>query len=271
MFELNRTVRFCLNGPGDARAESSRSNSFSAWPAMRGLGRYYELHVLCFGEADPVTGYLVNIKHIDTAVRDHVLPWFGHCLESTPRPADVPMGELMRQSLTRLKPHVAPHIEHLRLHLTPYHSLELRSRDMSHLIIRQQYEFSAAHRLHVPALSDAENRNVFGKCNNPSGHGHNYKLEVAVRAPIDEAGRVLLVEQLDELVDRVIIERLDHKHLNADVPEFAELNPSVEHIVRVIYQWLVEPVQQLGVTLDACSVWETGKTVCTYRGAEAAV
>jgi len=137
---------------------------------------------------------------------------------------------------------------------------------MDRVILRQQYEFAAAHRLHVDELSDEENRAVFGKCNNPSGHGHNYRLEVAVAAPIDAEGRILDVELLDAVVDQTVIERYDHKHLSVDVPEFAGRNSSVEHIAQSIYRLLLDPIAGLGAALEEVRVWETSKTVCVYRG-----
>ncbi|MGB0768997.1 MAG: 6-carboxytetrahydropterin synthase, partial [Phycisphaeraceae bacterium] len=133
------------------------------------------------------------------------------------------------------------------------------------VLIRQRYEFSAAHRLHVQALSDRENREVFGKCNNPAGHGHNYRVEVAARCPIDDHGQTLDPADLDAVVDERCIERLDHKHLNDDVPEFADLNPSVENIVKVVWSMLDGKLPGRA-TLDEVRVWETGKTVCAYRG-----
>ena len=135
---------------------------------------------------------------------------------------------------------------------------------MQHVILRQQYEFAAAHRLHVPTLSDEENRQIFGKCNNPSGHGHNYQVEVAVKCPIDGDGHIATVNMIDALVDREIMERLDHKHLNEDVDAFADLNPSVENIAKVIYDWLVVAMRNENLELEVISVWETGKTRCTY-------
>jgi len=135
---------------------------------------------------------------------------------------------------------------------------------MSEVILRQQYEFAAAHRLHVPDLSDEQNQQIFGKCNNPSGHGHNYQFEVAVRCPIDNSGHINTVSNIDELVDRVILQALDHKHLNEDVPAFKALNPSVENITKVIYDWLLPAMKQENLNLEVVSVWETGKTRCTY-------
>jgi 6-pyruvoyltetrahydropterin/6-carboxytetrahydropterin synthase len=266
MLELRRTVRFCLNGPDGSAAAPPRRNGFAGWPPMRGLGRYYELDVRCVGEADPVTGYFINITHIDEAVRRHVLPEMERVLASSPDSGAIATGALLRRILDRLQPALGSSVESVALRLTPFYSLAMRRHDMDHAIVRQQFEFSAAHRLHVPALSAEENRRVFGKCNNPSGHGHNYRLEVAVRAPIDAGGQTLAVEALDALVDDAVIQKLDHKHLNVDVPEFASLNPSVENIAKVIHGLLAPRVGELGVGLEEVSVWETGKTVCTYRG-----
>jgi 6-pyruvoyltetrahydropterin/6-carboxytetrahydropterin synthase len=269
MLELSRTVRFCLNvGAGDAGgAAGSPVNGFSAWPAMRGLGRFYQLIVRCRGEADPLTGYFINIKHIDAAVRRHVLPYLAQVAAGDGScGAGVAMGEIMRQIVGRLQPPLNGSVAEARLVLSPFHSLAMTSNDMNTVIVRQQYEFSAAHRLHVEALSEQQNREVFGKCNNPAGHGHNYVVEVAVRAPVDPAGHTLAVDALDRLVDDAVIQPLDHKHLNLDVPQFRTLNPSVENIAVVVHGLLAGRVGELGVALEEVSVWETGKTVCTYRG-----
>ncbi len=278
MLDLTRTVRFCLNGLDPARGESDdharpadpiepdARNGYAGFPPMRGLGRYYELHVRCRGRADPVTGYFMNIREIDQAVRRCVLPDLEALLDTTRPSSVIAMGALMRRMFDLLRPVLRATVVEVALQLTPFHSLTLLEHDMSGILIRQRYEFAAAHRLHVPAFSDARNREVFGKCNNPSGHGHNYEIEVAVRAPMDAHGRILRVEELDRVVLREAIDQLDHKHLNLDVPQFADLNPSVENIARVVYEMLTGPVQALGVTLEEVSVWETGKTKCTYQG-----
>ena len=176
------------------------------------------------------------------------------------------MGALMRQMIALLQPALNNTVVELRFQLTPFHSLCIRSHDMDTVLIRQQFEFSAAHRLHVSALSDEENRSIFGKCNNPSGHGHNYRVEVCLRAPIDGQGHLPRAEAIDELVDQTVIQKLDHKHLNVDVPQFERLNPSVENIAKVVHQMLSPALPALGVALEEVSVWETGKTMCTYRG-----
>lgn len=232
---------------------------------MRGLGRYYELHVLCRGTPDAVTGYFLNIKQIDRAVHEGVIPYLNDRIGSMSNSSRVPMGRLMQTLLSLLQEPLVGSVTQIRLSLTRYHDLEIRSHDMHHVTLRQRYEFSAAHRLHVPQYSEAQNRDTFGKCNNPSGHGHNYQLDVAVLTPIHPDGTVLLVEQLDTLVDEVVIQPFDHKHLNLDVPQFAQLNPSVENIAKVIYEMLEEKAGSLGIMLESVRVWENEKTGCTYR------
>ena len=268
MLELSRTVRFCLNDPPSAAEAPPKDNTFAAWPPMRGLGRYYELVVLCRGEADPKTGYFINIKHIDQAVHRHAVPCIQSVLTQPGGADDVPIGRLLRDMLNSLQPALRNAVDSVCLRLTPTYHIELRNRDMDHVLIRQRYEFSAAHRLHVPELTDEENRETFGKCNNPAGHGHNYQVEVAVRLPIAPDGQTAPVQTIDTIVNRHAIELLDHKHLNTDVPQFADLNPSVENIAKVIWQMLEGRFTELGpdAGLDELSVWETSKTVCTYRG-----
>ncbi|MCX5659721.1 MAG: 6-carboxytetrahydropterin synthase [Planctomycetota bacterium] len=271
MLELARTVRFCLDDPRHAGAPPPRHNAFSAWPPMRGLGRYYQLLVVCRGEADPLTGYFINITHIDEAVRQAVIPSLAAALADAASDAGgtpgTPMGQLMRRLARAFPEPIGSALWRLGLDLSPHLSLHIGTADMDHVLLRQQFEFSAAHRLHVPQYSDEENRRIFGKCNNPAGHGHNYRLEVVVRSKIDAKGHVVPVEAVDALVDQAAVQKLDHKHLNIDVPQFAKLNPSVENIAKVIHDMLCAPLKEkLGVELAEVSVWETAKTVCTYRG-----
>lgn len=260
MLELSRTIRFCLGADGTLAADAPPSNTFAAWPPMRGLGRYYELEITCRGEADPRTGYFINIKEIDQAARKRALP-----LVSRAACEHGAMGWLMKAMFTEVNAELNGCVTRVDLVLSPGYRLAIQGADMSSVLISQQYEFAAAHRLHVPDLDERENRRIFGKCNNPAGHGHNYRVEVTVRGPIDSGGGCAAVEDLDEIVDRAAIRKLDHKHLSVDVPEFAQLNTSVENIARVVYGMLKDAVTRIGVKLEQVRVWETGKTVCTYR------
>lgn len=99
--------------------------------------------------------------------------------------------------------------------------------------------FNAAHRLHNPNWSAEKNQQLFGKCNNANFHGHNYNIEVGLIGEIDpETGFVFDLKILSDLIESTVLDKLDHKNLNLDVPEFKDLNPTAENIVVVIYNWL---------------------------------
>ena len=104
--------------------------------------------------------------------------------------------------------------------------------------LTRRYRFSASHRLHSEAMSEAENRETYGKCNNPHGHGHNYFLEVTVSGPVDETtGMVCNLIDLDGYVQREVLQRLDIQNLNA-LPEFAQRVPTTENLCAAIYDIL---------------------------------
>ena len=128
------------------------------------------------------------------------------------------------------------------------------------------YEFAAAHRLHSAVLSDAENERVFGKCNNPRGHGHNYRLEVSVTHEVDpRTGLLADLAALDAVIHREVVDRYDHHHLNYDAEEFATLNPTSENLVRVIWERLEGRLPD--VRLTQVTLRETDRNYFTYRGA----
>jgi len=105
--------------------------------------------------------------------------------------------------------------------------------------VYRKEHFNAAHRLHNPAWDEEKNDVVFGKCNNPNYHGHNYELVVKITGePSADTGFVIDLKLLSDLIKETIIEKLDHKNLNLDVPEFSNLNPTAENIAIVIYEIL---------------------------------
>jgi 6-pyruvoyltetrahydropterin/6-carboxytetrahydropterin synthase len=105
--------------------------------------------------------------------------------------------------------------------------------------VYRKEHFNAAHRLHNPAWDEEKNYVVFGKCNNPNYHGHNYELDVKITGePSADTGFVIDLKLLSDLIKETIIEKLDHKNLNLDVPEFSNLNPTAENISVVIYEIL---------------------------------
>ena len=105
--------------------------------------------------------------------------------------------------------------------------------------------FNAAHRLYNPKWSDERNEAVFGLCNNPNYHGHNYELEVKVSGEVDpETGYLIDLKVLKDLIYEYVEKKFDHKNLNLDVEEFRELNPTAEHICYIIWQLLREQLDE---------------------------
>ena len=114
---------------------------------------------------------------------------------------------------------------------------------MNKVAVFRKEHFNAAHRLHNPALSDAENEMLFGKCNNINYHGHNYDLIVKVTGiPDPKTGYVMDMKLLSDLITTEVLDRFDHKNLNLDTLEFKTLNPTAENIVIVIYNLLREKI-----------------------------
>lgn len=135
---------------------------------------------------------------------------------------------------------------------------------MNATIIRKEH-FNAAHRLYNPSWSDEKNDAVFGLCNNPSFHGHNYELHVYLTGPIDpETGFVWDMKKLSSLIKVNILEKFDHKNLNLDTDEFKSLNPTAENIAVVIWDILRKKIDsrfQLKVVL-----YETERNFVAYEG-----
>ena len=100
--------------------------------------------------------------------------------------------------------------------------------------LTSRYRFSASHRLDTAALSPEENRKLYGKCNNPHGHGHDYLLEITVDGPVDQDGQVANRDAMDTLVREQVLSRLDHKNLNADIPELAGSVTSTENLATLV-------------------------------------
>ena len=117
---------------------------------------------------------------------------------------------------------------------------------------------SAAHRYHSEQLSEDENRRVFGKCNRPHGHGHNYRLEVTVSGPVDPVtGMVMNLADLDRILREVVVEPLDHSFLNHDVAHFADVVPTSENIALWLVDQLATPLSGLRVRLRSVRLYES--------------
>jgi len=194
-------------------------------------GCSYILDVTVSGEIDLRTGIVVNIKEIDQVVRRAALTRLDHRLLNGRYGVlqGLPVtGELLIQEIRKMLASELP--EEVSAPQPP----------PGQTLATRVYEFSASHRLHSQHLSDQENRELFGKCNYINGHGHNYILEVTITGPINpHSGAIVRKEDLDAVVQREVVDRYDHRHLNLDIPEFENLIPSSEVLTRVIWDRLV--------------------------------
>ena len=129
-------------------------------------------------------------------------------------------------------------------------------------VFRKEH-FNAAHRLHNPSWSDEKNEEVFGKCNNPNWHGHNYEVIVKLTGEVNSnTGYVYDMKKLSDLLKELVLNRFDHKNLNLDTEEFKNLNPSAENIAIVIYNLLREKIEdqyEIKITL-----YETERNFVEY-------
>lgn len=135
---------------------------------------------------------------------------------------------------------------------------------MSTVTVTRRVHFNAAHRLHNPSLSDEENRRIFGPCNNPNYHGHNYELEISVEGAIDpRTGYVVDLSAVKRVAEERVLALLDHRNLNLDVPALDGVIPTTENLVVTIWGMLEG---HLPGRLVKLVLWETPRNRAEYRG-----
>ena len=260
MFRLSREVRFALPPDPPVGWRAAGHNSFAGKPPAAGFAAGLTLTAVIEGEPTDRTGYLRNIKDVDVALRDRALP----AVAAAVREGRFGDGSLLVRELFEMLRDAFPGnpLARLTLGLGPLTRLAVNASEPHMVRLTQTFEFAAGHRLHNPALSDEENRRLFGKCNNPHGHGHNYIVEVTLAAePDPQTGFVMNLDELERIVDEAVIEPFDHRNLNVEIEEFADgLIASVENIAMVVYRRLKPALPALA----AVKVWETPKTWCEY-------
>ncbi|HWQ11600.1 MAG TPA: 6-carboxytetrahydropterin synthase [Roseiflexaceae bacterium] len=231
-----------------------------------GHGHNYTLEVTVTGPVDPATGMVMNITDLKAAV-NAVLEGFDHkhLNEDTPYFRDsVPTTENIVRVLWRLiAPTLPAGVSLARLRLYELSDLWAEYDGSDEAEFARSYVFSAAHRLHAPSLSEEQNRAIFGKCNNPNGHGHNYTVEVTVRGPVDAATGMAIDLQVMDRTVRAVLDTLDHRHLDREVPAFAGRTSTAENIV--LYLW-GELAPRFEGRLARITLWETGKNIFSYSG-----
>ena len=136
---------------------------------------------------------------------------------------------------------------------------------MPKVTVTRRLRFNAAHRVHNPALSDKENATIFGKCNNPNWHGHNYTLDVSVEGDIDQrTGYVFDLAALKLLVEREVVDKVDHRNFNLDVDFMKSVIPTSENIIVAFWGLLVDRVKP--ARLARLVLWETENNYVEYNG-----
>jgi len=240
-------------------------------------GHNYLVEATVSGPVDARTGMVVNIKQVKTALKavlarfDHQNLNGDHADFATQAPTSERVADTMFNTLA---PAITEgRLERLRLFETDdilferFHpqSPLCQPQPRGTMLITRRYTFSAAHRLHSPHLSEAQNADLFLDCNNPNGHGHNYTLEVTVNGRVDaDSGLATDHGALDSTIQDAIISRYHYRHLNDDVPEFAGQVTTSENIVRIIWDLLAK---RLGAdTLHRVKLAETRDNYFEYYG-----
>ncbi len=250
----------------DDWSQAENERIFGQCTSRYGHGHNYTLDVTVQGIADPYTGMVINITDLK-AIVGSVLEEFDHkhLNEDTPYFREqIPTTENIVRVLWRLIAAQLPaHVALARLRLYEMDDLWAEYSGADETRFTRSYRFSAAHRLHAPSLTDEQNRAIYGKCNNPNGHGHTYQVEVTVEAAPDPiTGMVIDLPAMDRAV-QAVLDQLDYRHLDREIAAFAEQPSTGEHII--VYLWN-ELATHFAGRLAHLKLWETKRNIFEYTG-----
>jgi 6-pyruvoyltetrahydropterin/6-carboxytetrahydropterin synthase len=262
-------------------SDSDNLASFGRYASDQPHGHNFVVEVAITGKVDETTGMVINMTEVDRLVRSRVIgeldgkylnrevAFFAGRSPTTENLVEFVRAEL-ESALTE---------EAVLTAVTVRESERLWSRwesdrpsaprlDKSMMALTRAYDFSASHRLHAAGLSDERNRELFGKCNNPNGHGHNYEIEITIAGKPDErSGMLFSLDELDEAVRLEVLDIMDHKNLNLDVADFANVNPTSEMLAVVIWRRLARRLPTTGdPRLAKVVVRETARNSFEYCG-----
>lgn len=265
MHILSRQIRFSIDPFSDE--QELGYNSYASKPCGQGCGVYLALWVDLAGELDPDTGFVINVSQIDQVVRQNVVPLFSDTIQTAYRDRQIPtpisLVLLLKQSWKTLREAFGPRsITQLRLDMNPYTQISIYSDEASMFTYSEKFEFAAMHKLWNDQFDEAKNTELFGKCANPTGHGHNYILEVQIQCEYDSLKSDWKIDY-QKVVKQEFLDLVDHKNLNCDVLEFTSLNPTVENISFFAWQKLNEKFKN--ADLSKITVWENDRTFCSYQ------
>ncbi|KAK3097816.1 hypothetical protein FSP39_013464 [Pinctada imbricata] len=249
-----------------------------------GHGHNYKVEAIVRGPVDPTTGMVMNLadlkKSIQTSVLDVMdhknldldVPYFSNKVSTAENIAvflwdslnkELPPGMLYEIKLHETDKNVCS--DKRRVILRKKKKMSVMMMEKPIMYISRTESFSASHRLHSSKLSDEENKEIYGKCNNPNGHGHNYKVEAIVRGPVDPTtGMVMNLADLKKSIQTSVIDVMDHKNLDIDVPYFSNKVSTSENIIVFIWDSLNKELPP-GILYEV-KLHETDKSVVYYRG-----
>lgn len=266
MHILSRQIRFSVD---PFRAEQALGyNSYASKPCGEGLGFYFSLWVDLAGPLDPDTGFVVNVSRIDGVVRGRVYPIFKQTITTAMQEGNglslSDLGGILRLCFDEIdRAFDGQQVKRLRLELNPFRTISIQAENDGMFTFSEKFEFSAMHRLWNERFDEKTNLELFGKCANAAGHGHNYVLEVSVRRPVNE-GQDGWICAFEKVVEEQFLAQVDHKNLNVDVKEFESLNPTVENLAYFAWEKL-EGAFKRGKLVNI-TVWENDRTFCSYTG-----
>ncbi len=252
----------------DDLTEQQNRALFGKWASPHYHGHNYELWATIAGQIDPKSGMVINIKVLDGILKERIVSKFDQKSIND----EVPFFRNAAPSLENLVKFCADalaqlpegvRLTHLRLQETPRLWAERNLEgDNAMTTLTRTYEFCASHRLHNPELSDEQNAALFGKCSNPNGHGHNYILEVTVTGDVNPtSGMMVDLGRMDAVVNELVVDYLDHKHLNLDIEEFKQKIPTSEEVTRFVFERLND---RLPAKLVRVRLHETGRNSFEY-------
>ena len=257
---INRRAKFSASHrywlPELDEAENQRL--FGACSRFPGHGHNYELFVSLAGELDEY-GMVENLSTVKKVIKEEVTSQldYGYLNDAWSEFSEtLPTTEnIARIIWQKLAPHLS--LVDIQLHESPELWANYKGNNMEAALTVKTH-FSAAHRLARPDLSLETNQEIYGKCARTNGHGHNYHLEVSVVGQIDpRTGMLVDLGKLQEAIDTLVVEPMDHTFLNKDIPYFAQVVPTAENIAVYIAQTLTPAIAELGAELDKVKLIES--------------
>lgn len=228
-----------------SKSEAENRALFGPWASPFNHGHNYALEACVAGTVDPETGMVVNIKDIDRLLDERIVAQFDQKSINDEIAYFAERPPTLENLLLYIRDQIGELPTGIRLvGLTLYETeslwgaFELNGTDWK-MTLTRSFEFAASHRLHNPTFAEERNWELYGKCNNPAGHGHNYVVEVTVEGEVDPlTGMMVDLLALDRAIEDRVAERYDHKNLDVDLPEFQGKVTTSEVIVEQIWKTL---------------------------------